>query len=515
MIGIKLQPTTSLYIGTKNVYVAQIKGTLLGAQLDKFGQVQIPAPASAQKPESAQQRSEVLVEAIGKVMRENNITSKKVVTALPGKDVLIRYFQMPQIPRSEWETAIKFESKKYIPFRIEELMWDFQVVLPKGKGSNRMNVTFAAVKKDVAKDYLELFAEAGLQVQALEPAPFSLMRVLAATKQLTKNKPTAIVDFDQGMADINIVKDRICFLTRDVSLPLEEEIVFENLLNEIRMSLDYYEKLFPSELVTKIVLSGDLERKDWDRKLEAELKVKTEKVNLSKALNLKSAALPLNMAVAVGLGLRGAVRDAAQINLCRQPSQVAKVRIHREVLQFTQEVRQAMVRAVIFSAAGLLILYLAMYRTVALEHKQLQEVISLRPELSLPVDKLSYADLKKMQGELTQKLHALTAIMGPDNLWTSILNELPKIVFPEVWLTSLSFSGDSSKGNKIKRSFKLRGLAYHEDPVQGVGVITKFTSALKENKEFSRGFEQIELLSMTSAKIGEIQVKQFTVVCEN
>jgi Tfp pilus assembly PilM family ATPase len=452
------------------------------------------------------------VEAIRRVLRENNITAKKVTIALPGKDVLIRYFQIARIPKSEWEGAIKFEAKKYIPFKIEELLWDFCVVLHKDNAIN-MSVTFAAVKEQIAKKHLSLFEEAGLKVSTLEPAPFSMVRLFTLGKQLVKEKPTVIIDVDFGMADINIVKDKICYLTRDVSLPLEEDLIFDNLINEIRMSMDYYEKLFPAEIIGNILLCGEVELKDWDKNLAEELKVPVEKLNLGKTIKIGKVLPPLNIAIAIGLALRGLVKTAADINLYRIRKAERKVPAGKKALEFTPEMRQAVFRAVILSCIGLLILYLAMQHFVGQEKEKLEQAISLRPKISIPISSFSFSEVEQTREELTKKVFSLASIIDERTLWTPKFNELPKMTPPGLWLTELNISESLLKDNKVSRFLSIKGMAYDEDPVREIGMITKFVSNLKENESFSRDFRQIKLDSMASGKMEGRPVKIFSISC--
>ncbi|MBL7085391.1 MAG: pilus assembly protein PilM [Candidatus Omnitrophica bacterium] len=506
--NLSLQPITSIYVAAREVYLAQVKGVLLGPRLVKFGKTEIQVQAQAD--ESAKRQA--IVQALRRVVQENNIKTKNVVTALPGKDVLIRYFQMPQIPKQEWETAIKFEAKRYIPFKIEELMWDFHVVLPKGKDA-KMDVTFVAVKREVAQKYIALLEQAGLKPSILESAPFSLLRLFILSNQLAKGKPTTIVDIDYGMADINIVKDKICYLTRDVSLPLEEEVVFDSLLNEIRMSLDYYEKLFPAEAIGKILLCGEVELKDWDRKLAQELKLSVEKADFAKALKVKKVLPPLNMAVAVGLALRGLTKAATEVDLYQVHEVKPEAVTVKEDLRFSAKLRQAVFRAVALSCAGLLILHLVMYRRIAEENKKLERVISLRPKITLPIASFSYPELEKVKKELENKLSILNLIVDNRIFWTNKFNELPKAIPPGVWLTELSISDKLAGGNKVSRSLVIKGVAYHEDPVQEIGRVTKFVSNLKDSEVFSRGFKEIELSSMKSGELKKMPVKDFVISC--
>ncbi|MBN2096864.1 MAG: pilus assembly protein PilM [Candidatus Omnitrophica bacterium] len=502
-----LQKTTGIYVGAKEVYAAQLKWSLFGPQLVKFARAEIqtatPADDSAQK--------QAIVQALRRLVRENNISTKKVMIAFSGQDVLIRYFQMPRIPRSEWETAIKFEAKKYIPFKIEELMWDFHVVLPKAKAA-KMDVTFLAVKTEVAKRNLALFEQAGVKPAIIEPAPFSLLRLFAAGKQLAKDKPTAIVDVDYGIADINIVKGRSCYLTRDVSLPTQEENIYENLLNEIRMSMDYYEKLFPTQVIGKILLCGEADTKDWDKSLAQDLKIPVEKADLASAVKIKRTLPPLSLAVAVGLGLRGLVKGVAEVNLGQVREVKTKLTVGREISGISPLLRGAVIRAGILSFIGLLALYLVMSQAIGQENKRLQEVILQRPKINLPVESFSYASLEELKNELSNKVAFLNSIIDQRIYWTDKFSEIPKIILPGVWFTELNIKEDAGQAAPL-RSLLIRGVAYHEDPVQEIGIVTKFVSALKESKTFSRGFSEIKLDSMASGDFKGLPVKNFVISC--
>lgn len=513
MINFNLRTTTGIYVGTRNVYIAQLKGTLFGLRLVKFARTEIQPQSQTRPADLSKEKTTALVKAIKKVIRENNLKAKKVITALPGQEVIIRYFQMPKIPKSERETAIKFEAKKYIPFKIEELIWDFHVVLPKDKEKNKMDITFVAVKKEAAQRHLTLLKEAGLKVQVLEPAPFSLVRMLTFSKQLEKDRPVAIVDIDDGMADINIVKNRICYLTRDVSLPLEEELIFENLANEIRMSLDYYEKLFPAEMVSKILLCGEVELGDWDKDLAEELKIVVEKADPLKAIDFETP-LPLNMAVAIGLTLRGRTRRVQEVNLLQVRKVEPAVSTAKEFLELTPQIRRAIVRALVVSCIGLMLLYVATYRQVFQKRKELKQKISLRPTVHLPISSFSFSELQDLEKELTEKLSSLVLIIDKRILWTIKFNELSKIIVPGLWLTDLYFSEEITKDNRANRSLNIKGVAYHEDPVQEIGMITKFVSNLKENKGFSDGLGEITLESMASVQLQEKVVKEFSISCK-
>jgi Tfp pilus assembly PilM family ATPase/Tfp pilus assembly protein PilN len=514
VINLNLQTTTAIYVGVNNVYLAQLKRTIFGPFLVTFGKVAIECPIPVVRPELSNKRIQAITQSIKKLFQDNKIETKKVVMAIAGKDVLIRYFRMPRLRKSEWATAVKFEARKYVPFKIEELFWDFHVVLPRGKtDKDKMDVTFVAIKKEIAQQYLSILENMSLQTLVLEPAPFSLVRFLALGDQLAKDKATAIVDVDYGMADINIVKNKVCYLTRDVSLSLKEDVLFDNLLNEIRLSVDYYQKQFPDEQIGKVLLCGEVDFKNWGRDLTQALKVTVKKAEATYAIKIQEALPPLSMAVAIGLALHNFTNVAPKINLCRTHAAKPKVEITKESFDFTPAVRQVALQAIILSCIGLLILFFTMNQRLVQQRKELERIISLRPKIRLAIATYSYEGIEKVKKELERKLSFLRFIIDKRIFWTDKFSALPKIIPSGAWLTNLSLSERIVDNDKLRRSLTIKGVAYHDDPVQEIGIITKFISSLQENKEFSQGFAEIKLDSMSSAELKEKLVKNFIVSC--
>ena len=74
-------------------------------------------------------------EELAGVLREltesAGITSKEVNTAVSGPSVVIRLVELPRMSKEELRNAIPFEAEKYIPFSIDEVALDHQMLQPK------------------------------------------------------------------------------------------------------------------------------------------------------------------------------------------------------------------------------------------------------------------------------------------------------------------------------------------------------------------------------------------------
>ena len=76
----------------------------------------------------------------------------------PAEPVLLRYFKMLKIPKKEWEVAIRFEARKYLPFNMEQMQSDF-IILPLVKGSSEIEVVFFAVDQAYAQRWVSFLQE--------------------------------------------------------------------------------------------------------------------------------------------------------------------------------------------------------------------------------------------------------------------------------------------------------------------------------------------------------------------
>ena len=63
---------------------------------------------------------------VNKALHEIGPNVKKVYVSLADKDFIFRSLEMPLMNRKEIETSIDYEIEKYIPFKMEELEWDFE-----------------------------------------------------------------------------------------------------------------------------------------------------------------------------------------------------------------------------------------------------------------------------------------------------------------------------------------------------------------------------------------------------
>jgi len=111
--------------------------------------------------------------------------------------------------------------------------------------------------------------------------------------------------------------------------------------------------------------------------------------------------------------------------------------------------------------------------------------------------------IRALQG----KANAIGNVKRDRMLWSKKLNRLSDLVTPGMWFTNLSL-GKGEDGRYL--SIKGHISSFLKDET---AVIGRFMKALKEDKPFSKGFEEIRLEAMQQKKMKDVEVMSFSINC--
>jgi type IV pilus assembly protein PilM len=236
-------------------------------------------------------------DAILEVLRENSFHTKRVVTAVYGKSVIVRYLSMTRMPEEDLRNAIRYEADKYIPFDVEDVVMDSQSLpddqLAEGS-ENEMRVLLVAVKRALIEDHVSLLNGLGLQPTIIDVDSFAVGNAFELARggafyEEDTDRAIALLDIGANKTNINIFYGGTSYFTREIYLagddfthaigkrlgldidtaevrkrePGEhpEEVMeavmpsLDDLANEILLSFDYFENQFDRE-VEEVYLSG-------------------------------------------------------------------------------------------------------------------------------------------------------------------------------------------------------------------------------------------------------------------
>jgi len=505
---------TGLYIGDDSVECAVLKGTLKGPKLIKFGRVAI-YPENISDNDKEKAKDHYIVDAIRKVLKENDIKPINVVFAIPSEDVMVRYFNMPKIPKSEWNTAVNFEATRYIPLRIEEVASDFQV-LQSLSSSENMDVVFVAARKNIIARFIGLLGKAGVKPTIIEPAPFSLMRAFHASGQVTSNENILIINVDIKTITVSILRKCIPYMVRNVSLdekisldkPLAED-AFGKIISDVKLLFDFYKKQFPSENVDKIIIDGLGPLEDLQHAVGKELSMPVVLGDPSKGIDKEKDLLPPRLSIAFGLALRGLLKPFLDLNLRAEG-----------LLDYRQKEKFLKILYLEASVAVVLLIILKLVFIKALEpfENQLNLTLSVRPkvtgEITAKTDSVSR--MRKLENDIEKKIHTLESIIPKRTYVTERLDELTELVPNNLWLTELDFQEklDEKDPLKVVRHFSINGYCIIGNDISGKNVVRDFLTELEASNTMNNGMRKSRIVSIERAEIKGEKAASFKILFE-
>lgn len=449
--------------------------------------------------------------------RKNNIAARDVSIGLSGKDLIIRTFDMPVLPHQELATAINFEVKKYIPFKTEELISDFQCQLD--KSIQKLRILFIGIKRDALDRYLQVFKELGLEVNSVEYSAFSILRLLHLSG-IKEKGIIAVVTIDATKDDDTnfvVLENGFPLFSRDITLvggyeepekKQEEQAstIVSKLKREMQISLDYYDRKFPGKSIAKIIFISNPDYHGDFEDLIKESGIAYQFVDLSKGIG---KAVPFSLAFVKAYSSAICKVDTGlKLNLLAAKDRAMKKASAQEAAAYPLF---ALLKANAAVLAASLLICLAVflfgiYRLLPLR-KELTNIIGARPQVSSVIPELPYDELAEMSSAYEKKIADMDGVIKSRTYTTAIMDALPRDVIDGIWLTDLSFRRE--EGDKLELT--LKGIAYLNDNVKEASLVDNFIVNLKQDATLAKYFKEINLMERQKVELRGAGITSFSV----
>jgi len=239
-----------LDIGTSAVKIVELGESKRGYQLKNFGNSLLPKETIVN---GVLKNSSALITAITNLTSSLKPKTKYVATSISGHPVIIKKITTNTMTDDELSESIKFEAEQYIPFDIEEVNIDYQVLEINEANPDQMEVLLVAAKKSLINEYVEIINETGLEPVIVDIDSFALGNAYEFNYSDEAVPVVALIDMGAGVININVVKEGKSTFSRDIFMGgnrLSEEIQKQLAVSE--------------EEAEKLKRGGELEHVDYD-----------------------------------------------------------------------------------------------------------------------------------------------------------------------------------------------------------------------------------------------------------
>jgi len=167
---------------------------------------------------------------------------------------------LPAMTQEELEDQIAWEAEQYIPFDINDVNLDFEILDADLSASGKMTVLLVASKKEIINEYVSVFSEAGLKLVVVDVDSFAVQNIFELNYPSAENDVVALINIGASIMNLNVVKGGVSLFTRDVQMGgnlYTEEIQRQFAISSqdaehIKITADYPDKARLSEIMSRI-----------------------------------------------------------------------------------------------------------------------------------------------------------------------------------------------------------------------------------------------------------------------
>src|SRR2546428_4273982 len=206
----KKKTTVGLDIGSSSIKVVELAHDRSGLRLVNFG---VSEPLSEAIVDGEIMDRQLVHEAIANLLESRQIRNRSVVTAVSGRAVIVKKILMDRLSEEDAKEAIQWEAEQHVPYDINDVSLDFQIINP-NVDQKKMQVLLVAAKKEMITNHAEIIREAGLSPVIIVVDSVAIPNAVEAAHDLAPGRTVAPLKIRAEITHLHIIRDQIPHFTK-------------------------------------------------------------------------------------------------------------------------------------------------------------------------------------------------------------------------------------------------------------------------------------------------------------
>ena len=447
-----------LDIGSNSIKIVELERSSQGIELKNASVISVKTKDGRPKEENVVSS---LTEA---VISFRKLAKSQLVVAMPGRSVIVRHFKVPSVGASRIRQIIKYEAQQQVPFPLEEVIWDYQILKSEDKAAPDINIALVAVKSGLIDDLIAKISGLGIAPDLIEATSFAVFNC-AKFNDTLDNGPIVLIDIGATSTDISVAKEKQLVFTRsihiagnDITRAIQKEqsigfedaektkhkkgnisaavSVLETLSSEIHRSISFYmSQMDRKSEFRKVVLTGQSSNlKEITTFLSNSLKMEVVELNPFSNILISNERMldivdrsPNAWSVAIGSALTALKETDTKINLL--PSELI---IEKKLKKKRMPL--------IMSAILLILIFVTMHifalQNYIIKDSKLQRIKDILKKCDSFIPRIK--ELEEERTKIKQRLNVSKSVIFKRDLWTRTLMEMSRLTPSDIIISQFS-----------------------------------------------------------------------------
>jgi len=158
----------------------------------------------------------IVSDAIRAALDNAGVNGKHIVTAVGGRDVMVKKIQTERVKEKQARELMRWEAEQHVP-DVESVELDFQI-LEDSKSADEMNVLLVAAKRDLVDAKIRILEDAGVTPSIVDVDAFALHNAFEVNYPEAMKGFVGLVNVGNEVTNVNIMDNGVPILTRDLPL---------------------------------------------------------------------------------------------------------------------------------------------------------------------------------------------------------------------------------------------------------------------------------------------------------
>jgi type IV pilus assembly protein PilM len=216
LFGKKSDPVIGLDIGSTSVRLLQLSSHGSGYRVDHFG---IEPVGEGVVVDKVVQDVEAISMAVSRAVRASGSRAKYCAIAVSGSAVFTKTISLPSnLAETDVESQVQIEANQYVPYPLDEVSLDFEVLGPSPRNADLMDILLAASKSENVESRQDAIDAAGLKAKIVDVEAFAIANAFELIRKRDGvNRGEAVGFFDIGYdtTTLLVIKNGRVVYTRD------------------------------------------------------------------------------------------------------------------------------------------------------------------------------------------------------------------------------------------------------------------------------------------------------------